>query len=102
MKGVRNDRKIRHNGLKSEMKRKDINYSIDMAMLLSFILCGITGIIKWPGLAYSLGLDYQSLNIGVITLIHDWSGLALCILSMMHVIMHRKWLVTMTRRKLRI
>lgn len=84
------------------MKRKDIHYCIDMAMLLSFILCGISGIIKWPGLVYSVGLDYQSLDIGVITLIHDWSGLVLCILSMVHVMMHRKWLVTMTRRKLRI
>jgi hypothetical protein len=56
-KGFRIDKKTRHIGLKTEMNRKDINYNIDMAMLLSFILCGITGIIKWPGLIHFFGTE---------------------------------------------
>lgn len=82
------------------MKRKDINYGIDIAMLLSFIVCSISGFIKWPGLIFSLGLNYQIVNIGLITILHDWSGLMLCSLAMFHVMMHWKWMATMTRTKL--
>jgi hypothetical protein len=80
------------------MSKNFRNYIIDMAILATGVLCGITGIIKWPGLAASLGLSYQSLPMEPLTLIHDWSGLFMCIFAILHVIMHLKWLASMTKK----
>lgn len=84
------------------MERRDILYCIDMGMLIAFLLCGVTGIIKWPGLVNALGLDYRALPMGAFTVVHDWSGLVFCALSLVHVGMHRKWLIAMTRAKMRM
>jgi len=80
------------------MKRTIINYCIDISLLVGAVFCGTTGIIKWPGLIASLGLSYKTLSIAAITGIHDWSGLLIVILAVLHVLMHRKWLVVLTRQ----
>jgi hypothetical protein len=76
------------------------NYVIDMAILVSGAICGITGIVKWPGLTSSLGLTYQSLPLDLITSLHDWSGLLICIFASLHVVMHLKLLIAMTKKLL--
>ena len=80
------------------MERTIVNYSIDGMMLIAASLCGCTGIIKWPGLIISLGPSYQEIPIAAITAIHDWSGLALCILAAVHIIIHRRWIIAATRQ----
>lgn len=69
-----------------------------MGMAIAFLLCAVTGLLKWPGLMSALGWRHSSP--GILTLVHDWSGLALCVLVLVHVAMHWRWLVTMTRKKL--
>jgi cytochrome b561 len=83
------------------MKNSYLNYSIDIMILITGLLCGITGIIKWPGLIFALGLSYQGLPLDAITSIHDWTGLLMILFVVLHVAMHLKWLVTMTKRILR-
>lgn len=80
------------------MKNSYLNYSIDMTILITGLLCGITGIIKWPGLLYALGLSYQGLPLDTITSIHDWAGLLMILFAVIHVIIHLKWLITMTKK----
>lgn len=80
------------------MKRRVLLYIINLGMLFSFIICGVTGIVKWPGLIPRVGLTYQCLPFPMITLLHDWSGLLLCILAAIHVGMHWNWMVSMTRK----
>lgn len=80
------------------MKRRNLLYAVNMGMLISFLLCAVTGIVKWPGLIPMLGLDYRSLPFAAITLLHDWSGLLLCLLAVLHVGMHWNWMTLMTRR----
>lgn len=84
--------------MRQTMKQTTVNYSIDILMLIAAFLCGVTGIIKWPGLILSLGLTYQDIPITAITAVHDWSGLAICTLAVIHIFMHGKWIVTMTRQ----
>lgn len=76
--------------------RNYLNYLTDVALLASGLLCAATGIVKWPGLVYSVGLGYQSLPMEALTLVHDWTGLLLIGLAAIHLTLHRKWLVAMT------
>lgn len=66
-------------------------------MLVSALLCMITGIVKWPYLPQALGFSYKALPMEIFSEIHDWSGLAVVLLAIIHLVMHRKWLVFMTR-----
>jgi len=77
-----------------------VNYLIDISLLVSGFLCGITGIVKWSKLILLLGLTYRDIPLSAITAVHDWSGLAVGILAVLHVLMHRKWITAMTRQAL--
>ncbi len=78
------------------------NYAIDISILVSFLACAITGIIKWPGILASLSLDPASLPMQQMTILHDWSGLVMVLLIFVHFILHLGWLVAMTRSVLGI
>ncbi len=84
------------------MDRRFRNFTIDMAMLITGMMAGVTGIIKWPGLLHALGLSYSALPMGVITTLHDWAGIATCVLASLHILLHRKWLAEMTKKALNI
>lgn len=74
------------------MKLK-INYIIDVAMLIAFFACGITGILKLPELSIPVS-DGAFL---AITAIHDWSGVVSLALILAHVILHLKWFASATK-----
>lgn len=80
------------------MKRRNLLYAVNMGMLVSFLVCAVTGIVKWPGLIPMMGLSYGEIPFATLTLLHDWSGLLLCILAVLHLRMHWNWMVLMTRR----
>ena len=74
------------------MKLK-INYIIDVAMLIAFFACGVTGILKLPGLAIPVS-DGAFL---AITALHDWSGVVSLALILAHVVLHIKWFASATK-----
>lgn len=80
------------------MDRSWVNYWVDIGMLISFIVCGITGIVKMPRLIPMLGLSYADLPMITLTWLHDWSGVLLVVLSGVHVALHWKWIIAMTKR----
>ncbi len=80
------------------MNRAKLNYWIDIALAVSFFLCFITGIIKWPGLVKIIGpLAYRTLHVRNISMLHDWSGLVMGLLVMIHLALHWKWIVSVTK-----
>ena len=79
------------------MKRSRINYFIDVLMVLDFTLLFFTGILKFPRLLPSLGLRHAFLPMNTISLVHDWSGITLGILIMLHLALHCRWLWAMTK-----
>ena len=85
-------------GFPEGISRGHANYIIDMAILATGLISGVTGIIKWPGLVYSVGLSYQNLPMDAFSTIHDWAGITTFILALIHVALHRRWLVAMTRK----
>lgn len=82
------------------MDRGILNYVVDMGLALAFILSFFTGILKWPGLIGKLGLSYSALPMAAITKIHDFSGLAMGLLVLFHLILHWKWIVCFTKKVL--
>jgi uncharacterized membrane protein YphA (DoxX/SURF4 family) len=68
-------------------------YIVDALLAVSFLLAGVTGIMKMPGwfnFANSWNLPLMR--------IHDWSGIAMAVLVGIHLAMHWKWIVAMTKR----
>jgi hypothetical protein len=83
------------------MAKIKLNYFVDVGMGLTFVLAAITGIIKWPRLLPWLGISYLKLPMNAITFIHDWSGIIMALLVLIHTILHWKWLVAVTKNLFR-
>jgi hypothetical protein len=82
------------------MEKAKINYFVDLGLALAFILSFLTGIIKWPGLVNKLGMTYSDLPMFELSKIHDFSGLAMGLLVLVHLILHWKWIVSFTKKML--
>jgi len=73
--------------------RAKISYINSVLLLISFILVFITGVIKVPELRlHRLGIPMAN-----ITFVHDWSGIIMGILCIVHVMLYWKVLVNMTK-----
>lgn len=78
------------------MRRIFLKYLIDLGMLVTFILCFITGIIKFPGFLRFIGATRHVLPMRDLTLIHDWSGVVLGLLVLAHLVLNFRWILQMT------
>lgn len=74
------------------MKRMWINYLLDVLLFITAVVLGISALLVWVVLPK--GYNPQWL---LWIAIHKWSGLALFIEAFLHIVLHWKWLVTMTR-----
>jgi hypothetical protein len=72
------------------------DYIIILTLAISSVLAGITGILKLPNILLELGLYYQLS--GILTKIHDWSGLIMGIMAISHVVINWRRLVGFTKR----
>jgi len=81
-----------------QLNRTKLNYWIDVGLAISFFICFITGLIKWPGLIKLIGTSaYRTLHFRNISIIHDWSGLIMGLLVIIHLVLHWKWIVAVTK-----
>lgn len=83
------------------MKRRDVIYYTDIAMLAAFAACAVTGFIKWPGLLNPVNFVFYGLTFREITLLHDYSGLLFVIFCLIHLFLHGKRFIVMTKNKLK-
>ncbi|MFH1684764.1 MAG: hypothetical protein ABH983_00505, partial [Candidatus Micrarchaeota archaeon] len=56
----------------------------------------VTGLLKWPGLTKLFGTSIYQLVPNISTL-HDWSGLIMGLLVLVHLILHWNWIVSVTK-----
>jgi hypothetical protein len=77
-------------------KRSLLLYLVDIGMVISFLIVIITGLLKFPAFNPSRELLF-TYSLIFLTL-HDWSGLVLIILSLTHVVLHWKWIRTMSKK----
>ena len=80
------------------MDKLKLNYFVDVGLAISFFICFITGLIKWPGLIKIIGISaYRVLHVGNISMLHDWSGLIMGLLVLVHLVLHWGWIVSVTK-----
>ena len=79
------------------MQRATVDYIIDLGLFISFLCVAVTGILKMPGLVQNLGMNYKSLPFNVITPLHDFSGVMMTLLVLLHLALHWHWIVGMTK-----
>jgi hypothetical protein len=80
------------------MNTQTAKWFIDLCLLIAFLACVITGIIKYTLLMRMLGLTGLVFPFALMSDIHDWTGIALVILVGVHLILNRRWIITMTKR----
>jgi len=74
-----------------------MRYLLNVSLGIAFLLVFITGVIKIPGLIRAVGLSYADIPLGTISTIHDWSGVAFGLLAIVHIYVHRAWLIGATK-----
>ena len=83
------------------MNKAKLNYLIDASIAILLTITSVTGLIlffflpsglKQGGFREVLGITKQSW-----IHIHNWSGIVLVILILLHLILHWKWIVYMTK-----
>ncbi len=83
------------------MKKIKINYIVDLLMTLCFIIVSASGLILFLFLPGGIRRGGYQEFIGIIkqnwVVIHDWSGIILIILVLIHFLLHWNWITCMTK-----
>ncbi len=82
------------------MDKLKSKYIATIGLLISFLAVFITGLIKFPGLLHTFGIQLKSLPLREINIIHNYAGLAMGILVFVHLVQNWAWLVAMTKNYL--
>lgn len=80
------------------MDKTLVLYITDATLGIAFLLTGITGIMKMPGWLPAIGISYTSLPFRTISTVHDWAGIAMVVMVALHLLLHWRWIVLMTKR----
>jgi hypothetical protein len=81
------------------MNKNNLKYFIDVGLLISALIVIITGIIKFRSFLGLIGinLNYDLMNMGLYRILHDWSGLAMTVLVIIHLILNWDWIIATTK-----
>ncbi|MBN2457696.1 DUF4405 domain-containing protein [Candidatus Woesearchaeota archaeon] len=82
----------------SKMDKTKLNYAIDAGLAISFTASLITGLVKWPGLSAALGIRHRIVQDSIATPIHDISGMVMAALVLVHLVLHWRWICSVTKR----
>lgn len=80
------------------MNKTFLNYFVDIGIAISFFTCFITGLLKWHGIINIIGLElYRAVSSRSLSSIHDWSGVVVGVLIIVHLILHFTWIKSVTK-----
>lgn len=91
----------RHNPFTGEVMNLNmqvVKWCVDRLMGTVFLISLITGFFKFTLLVRTFGLTDIVLPVALMSDIHDWAGLSLCILVAVHLFLNRAWILSMTRK----
>ena len=80
------------------MNRQVLKWFVNLAMGIVFVSSFVTGLFKFTILTRAFGLTDIILPAALMSNIHDWSGLTLSLLVMVHLFLNRAWILLMTRK----
>lgn len=87
------------NKISKLMSQRNIaNFLITISLIIPYSLVILTGVIKFPGFLQLLGADLLSFPINEISIIHEWSGIIAIFLTVVHLILHRKWFISIIKQ----
>ena len=75
------------------MNKNKIKYFVDILMGIFFLILFFTGLIKWPSKAFG-----NMIPSSFVSLIHDYSGIFLGIIVIIHLILNWSWIINMTKK----
>ena len=79
------------------MNKSRISYFVDLLMGVFFIIAFVTGLLKWTLIIRALGLSSMLLPMAFISELHDWSGFLMGAMILLHLVLHGKWIICMTK-----
>lgn len=83
------------------MNKSKLNYFVDLLMAIAFIITSISGLVLFFFLPEGRGRAGDTYFLGLVRhdwrLIHDWSGIAMVVLVLLHLVLHWQWIVCMTK-----
>lgn len=88
---------------RSMNSKSRINVLVDGILGLSFLVCAITGIYLFfvPELKGGMGIDPMIFfSRGTWDLLHTWSGVVMISAALIHLVIHWRWVVKVTRKLL--
>lgn len=65
-----------------------VTYTINLIMIPVFLVCGITGILLFPGFLDWCGISMRHFPMDTVTFLHDWTGVALVVGVTLHLLLH--------------
>jgi|APSaa5957512622_1039677.scaffolds.fasta_scaffold333079_2 hypothetical protein len=82
------------------VQKNTLKYIIDIGLLISFLLVTITGIIKFKSFLslFGISINYQEIPIRILSQMHDWAGLAMAIIVLIHLIENWEWITVTTKQ----
>jgi hypothetical protein len=80
------------------MNMQVVKWCVDLAMGILIFICAVTGFFKFTLLMRTFGLTGIVLPLAQMSDIHDWSGITLSLLVLVHLFLNRAWILSMTRK----
>ena len=80
------------------MEKKIINYVTSLVLIILFLLVGTLGVLIFPGFLKFFGVNINSLPKVQIIKVHNWFGILLIILLIVHTKLNWKWIIGMSKQ----
>lgn len=88
------------------MNKAKINYIIDFILLLFFVGTAITGLIIFffmpSGVRRGGSQNFIGIVKGTWTDVHNWLGIVMIVIAVIHIVLHWKWIVCLTKNVFKI
>jgi hypothetical protein len=75
-----------------------VKWLIDLLMGISFLICFVTGLLKYQDLLQVTGLNNVVLPFALISDLHDWTGLLMGFFVFLHLVLNRHWILATTKK----
>ncbi|MEA3342655.1 MAG: DUF4405 domain-containing protein [archaeon] len=83
------------------MNKAKMNYFVDILMGFSFLITAVTGLILFfflpGGVSHGRYQLFMEITKGTWLTVHNWAGIVIIILVIIHFILHWNWMVDMTK-----
>jgi hypothetical protein len=87
------------------MNKAKRNYYVDVVIGIAFLVTALSALVflvplNWIDFSVSTTPTVLGVNFGVWQLLHKWGGIAMLAGVVLHLVLHWKWIVTMTQKVL--